>query len=82
MISEVPRPRVTMQGQLHQLISTTQAETPTTDLELAEFNYRRLLSPSASLTLRNTSGWPLQVLVEQTRLMCIHSAMNGVPLVA
>ena len=76
-ISEVPQPRVIMQGQLHLLTSTAQgcllpqAETPIADPELVEFIHRRLLRIApASLTLLNTSGWRLQAkqaLVDQTR---------------
>ena len=65
-ISEVPRPRVIMQGQLCLLTSTAQgcllpqAEIPTA--ELTEFIHRRLLrtAPVLLFTLRNTSRLPLQ----------------------
>ena len=68
-IPEMHRPRVIVQGQLHHLMSTAQgcllpqAETPTADLQLAEFTHRRLLraAPASLFTLRNTSGrllWP------------------------
>ena len=90
-ISEVPQHRVIMQGQLCLLTSTAQhclmpqEETPTADPKLAEFIHRRLLrtAPASLFTLLNTSGWPLQAkqaLVDQTRLICIHRAMDLVPL--
>ena len=81
-----------MQGHLHLLMSTAQgcllpqAETPTADPELTEFIHRRLLRTAlASLTLRNTSGQHLQAkqaLVDQPRPICVHRAMDPVPLVA
>ena len=62
-----------------------QAETPTADPELAEFIHRRLLktAPVSLFTLHNTNGQPLQAkhaLVDQTQPICIHRAMDPVPL--
>ena len=62
-----------------------QAETPTAVLELAKFIHRRLIrtAPAVLLTLLNTSGWPLQAkqaLLGQMRPICIHKAMDPVPL--